>query len=98
MIEEIMANNPELKKKVDDVIDREINDRLEEFAQFTSVVTDSPCGEIDDCIDNVRALYHKCIEDGYHHMASYWGGYMEALQKVKNGIITSAQKKGNRND
>lgn len=100
MIEKIMEN-PELKKKMDDVIEREFNSRLEEleeFARSTSVVTDSPKGNIDDCIDEVRALYQKCIEDGYHHMASYWGGYMEALQKVKYGIITTKSGKGNSDD
>lgn len=97
VIEKIMEN-PELKKKMDEVIEREFNSRLEEFARSTSVVTDSPIGNIDDCIDNIRALYQKCIADGYHHMASYWGGYMEALQKVKYGIITMENKKGSSND
>lgn len=43
--------------------------------------------KIEEEIEIAMGNYERCKKEDFKCLASYWGGYIEALQRIKDGII-----------
>jgi hypothetical protein len=47
---------------------------------------------IDEAIEHFNKKREQCKEDGFKHLADFWGGYCSALYDVKNGLYRLEQE------
>lgn len=50
--------------------------------------------KIEEAIEVAMGNYERCKKEDFKCLASYWGGYIEALQHIKEGKIDHPTEKG----